>query len=281
MLIQRTVSAFHRLARGVRHLVPNKLYSVVVCSIDDRRFEKLTASLARSFGNHAYEVVRIDNARSMCQGYNEGLKRSRGNRLIFCHDDIEILSDDFVSRIESNFAQFDVFGLVGTTRLTEGSWSSAGPPDVHGAVVQPHRTEANQYVLHVFSNIRKPVANAQALDGMLIAARRETAQDLGWDEENISGFHLYDVDFSFRAHLAGLKVGIATDLLVYHASQGTRDETWRKAVVSWTMRYAEHLSTAPHSKAEYRAAICPNLSTAYQSFRELVDAAESATNIHR
>ena len=61
---------------------------------------------------------------------------------------------------------------------------------------------------------------AQALDGVFLAVRREAALGLGFDAATFDGFHFYDLDFSYRAHRAGLRVGIALDLLIWHASKG-------------------------------------------------------------
>ena len=40
----------------------------------------------------------------------------------------------------------------------------------------------------------------------------------GWDAQTFTGWHLYDTDFSYRAHLAGLRCGIVSDLHLLHYS---------------------------------------------------------------
>lgn len=270
MLIDRIKSLFRPAARTPRPRVVDDCYSVIVCSVDNRRFAGLSATLAQAFGNQPYEIIRIPDARSMCQGYNEGIRRSCGSRLIFCHDDIEILSEDFVSRLDASFDLFDVFGLIGTTRLITGHWSASGRPDVHGAIVQPDPDNADGCILQLMSSVRKPVRNAQALDGVFIACWRNAAEQLRWDETNISGFHVYDIDFSFRAHLAGLRVGIATDLLIYHASLGKADDNWKQAVLAFEKRYADHLSKLPPGEQTYLARLSRDRKAAYQAFRALL-----------
>lgn len=272
MLIDLLKAAFHRTKRKTNSRVTSAPFSVIVCSVDDLRFSALSATLARAFDEQPYELIRISDARSMCQGYNEGFRRSSHNRLIFCHDDIEILSEDFTQRLEAHFSRFDVFGLVGTTRLINGSWFTAGQPDIHGSVVQPDTQNAGACSLHRFSQNLSPVSHVQAVDGMFISATRDAVEHLHWDEANLPKLHLYDIDFSFRAHLAGLRVGIATDILIYHASLGKRDASWREGVAEFTRRYAAHLSRAPAGNSAYWTAACPDREAAYEYFHQQLEA---------
>ena len=61
-------------------------------------------------------------------------------------------------------------------------------------------------------------------------------QDLDerWDQETFDGWHGYDADFSFRAHLAGFRLGVACDIAISHASVGHVGQDW--------MKYAERFS---------------------------------------
>jgi hypothetical protein len=76
----------------------------------------------------------------------------------------------------------------------------------------------------------KIIAAAQALDGVFLACRRQVARDLGFDAEVFDGWHGYDFDFSFRAHLAGYRCTIAGDLLLVHDSSGNfNSPEWRRS----------------------------------------------------
>ena len=65
------------------------------------------------------------------------------------------------------------------------------------------------------------------LDGVLLAARREVFTAVPFDAETFDGFHLYDVDWSYRASRSGFRLGVASDLLIVHASRGAYDEVWQ------------------------------------------------------
>ena len=64
-------------------------------------------------------------------------------------------------------------------------------------------------------------AGLQGLDGMFFIARRAVVEAVPFDEETFDGFHGYDLDFSFAAHLAGFSVGTSAEIAVIHASGGT------------------------------------------------------------
>jgi GT2 family glycosyltransferase len=45
---------------------------------------------------------------------------------------------------------------------------------------------------------------------------------------SFDGFHLYDLDWSYRASRAGFRAGVAGELLVVHASRGEYDAAWQR-----------------------------------------------------
>lgn len=227
--------------------------SIVICSVDDERFAKAAANIGERMGGGPYEIVRIDDAKSLAEGYNRGLEQARGDVVIFSHDDLEILTPDFRQRLFARLQDFDVVGLAGTTRLLNASWNTAGQPWVHGQAVQPARSGSG-YVVDIYGEAQRLVQpGAQALDGMFIAARRAVATAVRFDAERFDAFHLYDIDFSYRAHLARMRVGIANDILVYHASLGSFDDTWRRYAAVFEKKFAATLDRRPPGVATLHA----------------------------
>jgi len=218
--------------------------SIVVCSVDDRRFTQCRANWRERLGDRRYELIRIADAKSLAEGYNRGLKRSRGDLLVFCHDDIEILQQDIYTRIVDHLASADLVGVAGTSRLRDGNWAAAGQPNIHGQVVQP--TPAGGLTLDVFGLVGRPTGKPiQALDGVWLAVRRNVVESLRFDAERFDGFHLYDIDFTYRAYLAGYRLAVCHDILIYHQSLGQRDEAWQRYLNVFQRKYAEQLSREP------------------------------------
>ena len=108
------------------------LISFVICTITPAKLERLRASLAAAMAD-SVGVVPITDARSLCEGYTRGFARTRGELVVFCHDDIEILCERFHDRLVDAFGGADLVGVAGTTQLNGPAL--AGPvPHLHGAV---------------------------------------------------------------------------------------------------------------------------------------------------
>lgn len=192
----------------------------IVNSIDDAKYERFKASLSNTaVGKKFFDIIRITDAKSMSEGLNRGASRTKNDFLIFCHDDIEFISSQPIPKIRLSLEYYDVVGLAGTERLVSGNWYDAGQPYIQGSVLAPN-PGGNGFELQVFHlNNGNLLDGTQALDGIFIACRRESFQRLnGFDATAFNGWHGYDVDFSYRAYLAGFKLCVATNVLVCHDS---------------------------------------------------------------
>ncbi len=61
--------------------------TIIICSIDADKYARVTRNLSERLAGQAYEIIGIHDARSLAEGYNRGVRRSRGDLLIFSHDD--------------------------------------------------------------------------------------------------------------------------------------------------------------------------------------------------
>ncbi len=204
------------------NLPGNPSFSVVICSINALRLAQASACYEQLLANFPHEIIGIRDARSLAEGYNRGLRRARGDIVIFPHDDILILDPDFGHKISHRLHHFDILGFVGTRRVVAENWWNAGFPWASGAVTH---LLGKKLLLNVWNPEPWPVIdNIQGLDGLCIMARREVAEEIGFDEATFDGFHLYDLDFSYSAWRAGKKLGVCCDIPVIHASMGRYDK---------------------------------------------------------
>ena len=216
------------------------MLSVVMCSRDDQRFAAAEANWAKAMGAEPYEIIRIPDARSMSEGYNRGYLDSHGDRLVFCHDDAFFLTGGAPEKLSRHFARFDVFGIAGSAKVVGPKLDLAGPPNNYGQVAMNNEPHGLRVV--ILSVPAPAVPGMKLLDGVLIGATREAVERIdGWDE-SYPGFHCYDVDFSFRAHLAGLRVGVACDLDILHtANSDYNNPQWRTAAIIFDRKHRQHL----------------------------------------
>jgi glycosyltransferase involved in cell wall biosynthesis len=229
--------------------------SIITCSIDVARYERMRQSLSRQFLNmqDSCEWIRIDDARSMCEGYNRGVVQSSGDVLIFCHDDIEYLSPQLVPSLEAHLIHLDVVGVAGATRLVNGAWYDAGGTDTFGQIVGPNFRD--EMMLMEFGHVtaQSRVARLAAIDGVFMAMHRRVAEHVGFDAHTFAHFHGYDVDFSFRASQLGYNVGVAFDILLHHYSKGDWSEPFKQTLAAFASKHAGRLSQEPAqaSRARY------------------------------
>src|SRR5690348_2577735 len=108
------------------------MISLVMCSVDDGRAQAATQAYSRVFRGEEFEMIRIADATSLAEGLNRGLARSRGELVVFSHDDVEFLAPDFARRLEGHMSHCDILGVAGTRRLAGPNWTDAGPPYLYG-----------------------------------------------------------------------------------------------------------------------------------------------------
>jgi len=224
-LAERPAPSEGALEAAVAETEDERSISAVVCSIDPQKAERIRAHYQTLFSGRRFEIVQIDDAGSLSDGYNRGFAQTSGDVVIFSHDDIEIISRDFPARLFQHLATHDIVGVAGTSRLVGANWNSAGWPCVHGCVAHRQR-DREGFFFHCFGP--PPSAPVEAIDGLFIAAKREVCESIPFDAATFDGFHLYDLDFSYRAFLAGFRIAVAWDIPLIHASSGRLDAAWQK-----------------------------------------------------
>jgi GT2 family glycosyltransferase len=230
---------------GSDELKKNPLISVIICSIDSGKYDAVCANLRERLVDVTYEIIGIHDAKSLSEGYNRGIDRSQGDILIFCHDDIEIISPSFSSLLREHLLTFDVIGCAGTVRLTDSKWVSSGDPYVHGVVACPvGRTwPAERFDVWLWGGVElTQIADIQALDGFFMAARRHVVDSVRFDEKLFDGFHLYDTDFSYAAFSRGFELAVCKDILIAHQSGGNFGDVYKTYADRFREKYKESLS---------------------------------------
>ena len=230
--------------------------SIIICSLDAEKFRNVTANYSRLLAACDFEIIGIHDAKSLCEAYNRGIDRSRGEIVVFSHDDIEILCGNFAQILFTHMQVCDIAGVAGTNKLTGPLWSWSGYPHSHAWVTQ--RTLATpqcpaQYRVAVDNLRQVSMLDAQALDGVFFAVKRAVFDKVRFDE-SFDGFHFYDLDFTFRAYRAGLRLGIFGDIVLAHDSEGRNDAAWHKYAGAFLEKYPELKGPTGAEQPRYRYA---------------------------
>jgi hypothetical protein len=238
------VTAVYHWSHHVPHLPPAQelrpvgapFVSVIVCSIRPDRERRIRAMYQRALAGVKHELLVIHDARSLCEGYNRAVARSRGEILIFSHDDIDIISSSFAARLLHHLRHADLVGVAGSARISNFGWTSSGWPWLHGQVIRRVPGQADYHLL-VFNRGHGCSTQLEVLDGLFFAARRAVVDRICFDEQTFDGFHGYDVDFTYTAARAGFTVGVANDILLLHESAGQYDDAWRRYGLKFMEKY--------------------------------------------
>jgi hypothetical protein len=185
-----------------------------------------------------FQLTVMDGTKyDLFSGYNAAAERTRGEVLIFIHDDVQLLANPLAFGKPLQLLQNPDTGFIGAagSRIldTTGAW--------WGGNLTPQQTFQNcrGMIFHAAQNefgihaLTWPGGSAEfgqvlVVDGVMLMCHRRTIKRLnGFDGSAYRGFHFYDVDTTFRAHQLGLKNFVAP-LPLLHASLGRYDEAWEK-----------------------------------------------------
>ena len=202
--------------------------SVVICSIDRRKFAAVTASYRQRFAGHPLQIIGVHDATSLAEGYNRAAAKATGDLLVFSHDDIELVTTDFAARLVAHLERYDGVGVAGASRITGPRWGHAGQRHIHGHILHPPPPQRAGALL-MGSGFQQPVCEGiRGLDGVFIAIRRHVWETHRFDADRYDGFHLYDLDFTWRASGAGARLAVPLDLTLFHHSAGRYGEAWHR-----------------------------------------------------
>jgi Tfp pilus assembly protein PilF len=231
---------------GSRHSV-----TIVLCSIDTVKHDRAVALYRRLFSHVPHEIVAVRNARSLAETYNWAVACSVADVVLLSHDDIDVLALDFAARIFARLKDYDALGVVGSTRMNGPAVGWSGHPHLRGWITH-HAPDDATWRVDILDP--RPVAgNIMVLDGVLLAAHRKVLTAVPFDAEAFDGFHLYDIDWSYRAARAGFRLGVAGDLLLVHASRGQYGATWQHYADRFCAKHA--VGTPPAASSFFGATL--------------------------
>lgn len=179
-----------------------------------------------------------ENRRGLPEVYNERIDSpDAADYLLFVHDDVWLDDYFIVDRLLQGLERFDVLGVAGNRRRRDGqpAW---------GFVDANLTWEDSAYLSGSVAHGKQPFglvttwgavpAECELMDGVLLAARRDTlrAQDVRFDPR--FDFHFYDVDFCRTARQKNLRLG-TWPICITHQGQG------RFGTPHWSAMYAKYL----------------------------------------
>ena len=181
-----------------------------------------------SSGVKNIEVIEKINTgnKSLSQTYNEILSESKNNIVILCHDDIYFDSKKWGEKILKQFQKtnYGILGVAGTTLLPESGQWWEDPSKMVGIV--NHENDGKKWESRYSEDIGIKIQKTVIVDGLCIGVDKTRIKKTF--DENVKGFHFYDVNFCFNNFLEGVEVGVVFNVRITHKSIGQTNEQWNE-----------------------------------------------------
>jgi len=191
---------------------PNEI-AFISCVNDEAMYKKCVSYIHKLKipSGFSIQLFSIYGAKSMTSGYNTAMKQSNAKYKVYLHQDAFILNENFIEDLLKIFRQDEKIGLIGIVGAkhlpASGTWWESN--EKYGKLIQ----FTNSYSLLAFGDIESNYQVVQAIDGVLMV----TQYDVKWDE-NIEGFHFYDVSqcLAFDRHGYQIVIPAATKPWILH-----------------------------------------------------------------
>lgn len=194
------------------------VFSIIICSRNKAIPEPLQRSIAETIGVE-YEVIVIDNSSkgySIFSAYNEGVRRSKGEILCFCHEDILFHTPSWGTSIQKVLSDesIGVVGVIGSHFLPRAPmywWSSP--------FISQYSVNNDKGVVQLNDNrefFHGAIADVVTVDGVCFFVPRSLFDSIRFDDRTFQGFHLYDMDICMQVQALGKRVCVTDVLTIEH-----------------------------------------------------------------
>ena len=165
---------------------------------------------------------------SLTEIYNKALKETTNNIVVFCHDDIIFDTKNWGNKLLKHFKRNSEYGILGKAGSkympSSGRWWDNGMTEAIGQVY--HKQGEKKWL----SSYNKPFGNKVEetiiVDGLFFVVNKNIIKKQF--NEEIKGFHFYEIDFCFNNFLEGVKVGVISDISITHLSVGQTNQQWEE-----------------------------------------------------
>jgi len=214
------------------------MITIVYCTREHN--QKHIDHLKKVGGHPKVEVIEyINKGEGLTKFYNKGLKESKFDIVVFCHDDIIIESKQVAKKLIKLFndnPEYGVLGVAGTKNMpASGRWWD-NKSKMYGRVA--HTDKGKTWLSKYSDDLGNNIEEVVIVDGVFFAIhKKQIKEDFG----SVEGFHFYDIDFCFRNHLSGVKLGVTTKIRVNHLSIGMTNNEWEINRQKFAEKYKDNL----------------------------------------
>lgn len=205
------------------------MFSLIICSRDASISKRLEENLKKTI-QAEYELIVIDNSLnqlSIFEAYNIGINRSTGEILVFLHDDVLFQTlgwGPIVQELFESNLNMGLLGIAGSpikTKMPSPWWEG---PNCIRIVQHYNNNKVSEDKNYGFEN--KIIVEVAAIDGVLMIMKHDDNMKF---DENLGGYHNYDMDLSIKYFKLNKKVFVTSQIVIEHFSAGTMNNDWYKS----------------------------------------------------
>lgn len=209
------------------------MISVIICSINPQLLAAVEQNISETIGV-PFEIIATDNRNSpvgISEVYNRGAARAKYDVLCFMHEDIIMQTPNWGNVVLNLLQPQTGIGLVGVAgsylkTISPSGWGNAtGYTDCIN-IIQGFKDKGAEFNrLDIKNPFGKEKIEVAALDGVWLCTTKDIALKTKFDQQNFSGFHCYDLDFSLTVGQHH-KVVVTYEVLLTHLSEGSYTRAW-------------------------------------------------------
>jgi glycosyltransferase involved in cell wall biosynthesis len=216
------------------------MVSVIYCTRQSN--PEHTQHLIKTSGlDKRLEVIEIiNNGESLTTAYNRGLTQATNDIVVFCHDDIEIQTKQWATKLLKLFTrnpEYGILGVAGTKHLPSSGMWWENKNKMYGRVAHTH--EGKTWLSSYSGDLNQNIEETVVVDGVFFAIDKTKIKKTF--NETVEGFHFYDVTFCFENYLEGVKVGVSTVIRINHKSIGMTNEQWETNRANFAEKFKDKL----------------------------------------
>ena len=213
------------------------MLSIIICSVSPERLEETKSNFEKTIGKVKYEIISHDNRSDkfpIAKVYNLCARKANFNNLFFVHEDVRFLEYGWGEKIEEKLKEPDcgVIGFTGSVLKTAAysGWSLGFPK--YDVSYYHSINEGKQIINNANLTSEEGFKEVVTLDGLGMFVRKDVFEQYPFDEQALTGFHCYDLDFTMQIARSGFYRNWCCHCDVLHLSNGSFDENWRRSIVS-------------------------------------------------
>ncbi|WP_166921709.1 glycosyltransferase [Flavobacterium poyangense] len=227
------------------------MISIIICSRDIHLYNKVSKSIEETIGIIDYEIIRIDNSNenlSITKAYNKGIQKAKYEYMLFVHEDVLFHTKNWAPILINTFDLNLECGLIGVagakykSKYPSAFWHTKE----EFLCINLIQHYPNKPASHVKLGFRESHNEEMAvIDGVFIALKKSIGVQFN---EEIYGFHCYDLGISIDVLEKGHKILVSDQILIEHFSNGNTNLDFIKGVLKFHDLYKSKLLKSSNKK---------------------------------